>query len=259
MTHEQLNSKNQVTMETMEEPVFLNPVELENSTKNTRYLYERIWRESTLCVMHGPREVDKTDLAIDIALDIIKNNRGKVLYVSADGSLAKWTARKANFGKLSGLGGFLTYSARFNDAEDERDFSEIVFQAVRTAHKHRIKTVIISSINRIAAMSKGRYSRVANVMKELALMQMRYGLSILVIADTKTKRSANVLFDYAESDIDMNPPKPEKKPRKVSAKKDATETQAPTPPSADNADNATPFFRIKSGGANNRLATPLRR
>ena len=146
MTHEQLNSKNQATMETMEEPVFLNPVELENSTQNTRYLYERIWRESTLCVMHGPREVDKTDLAINIALDI-----------------------------------------------------------------------------------------------------------------TKSKRSANVLFDYAESDIDMNPPKPEKKPRKASAKKDTTDTQAPTPPSADNADNATPFFRIKSGGANNKLATPLRR
>ena len=140
MTHEQLNSKNQVTMETMEEPVFLNPVELENSTQNTRYLYERIWRESTLCVMHGPREVDKTDLAINIALDI-----------------------------------------------------------------------------------------------------------------NKSKRSANVLFDYAESDIDMNPPTPEKKPRKASAKKDTTEANDSSVETTANQRNYC------TSGAVYRAAPPLRR
>ena len=102
-------------------------------------------------------------------------------------------------------------------------------------------------------MSKGRYSRVANVMKELALMQMRYGLSILVIADTKTKRSANVLFDYAESDIDMNPPKPEKKPRKASAKKDTTEANDSSVETTANQRNYC------TSGSVYRAAPPLRR
>ena len=42
-------------------------------------------------------------------------------------------------------------------------------------------------------------------------MQMRYGISILVVAHIDTRASLRSLLDFVDSQIDINPPKPEKK------------------------------------------------
>ena len=50
-------------------------------------------------------------------------------------------------------------------------------------------------------------------MKRLSIMQMRYGISILAVAHIDSRASLRSLLDFVDSQIDINPPKPEKKSR----------------------------------------------
>ena len=59
-------------------------------------------------------------------------------------------------------------------------------------------------------------------MKRLSIMQMRYGISILAVAHIDSKASLRSLLDFVDSQIDINPPKPEKKSR--------TKAKTPTDP-----------------------------
>ncbi|MBP2691116.1 MAG: hypothetical protein J6B44_04760, partial [Muribaculaceae bacterium] len=79
---------------------------------------------------------------------------------------------------------------------------------------------------------------VKRIMKRLSIMQLRYGISILAVAHIDSKASLRSLLDFVDSQIDINPPKPEKKSRAKSKtptnpeKKSAESVETQTPAAA---------------------------
>lgn len=80
---------------------------------------------------------------------------------------------------------------------------EAIEQAVRTTS---IRTFVIDSVSRIAALSFGRNASVAYLMKRLVALQVKGRLSVLVVADDATKSVNNALAALAASEIAVNEP-----------------------------------------------------
>ncbi|MBP2691217.1 MAG: hypothetical protein J6B44_05290, partial [Muribaculaceae bacterium] len=111
----------------------------------------------------------------------------------------------------------------FDGPDDSRDYADIVFELIEKAVKeHQIETFVIDSVSRIAALSTGRNASVKRIMKRLSIMQLRYGISILAVAHIDSRASLRSLLDFVDSQIDINPPKPEKESR--------TKSKNPTDP-----------------------------
>lgn len=156
------------------------------------FLYKNIWKEQTTALLHGPREIDKSELALAIATDIA--SRGKdVLYVNTTGNIE---------GLKSDSERVFIFKPEFESIDDKSDYADLVFDAIEYAVRNTaIRTFVIDSVNRIAALSFGRNASQAYIMKRLVALQVKCKLSILVLADHTTKSVKNALI--ALSDIDM--------------------------------------------------------
>ena len=64
-----------------------------------------------------------------------------------------------------------------------------------------IRTFVIDSVSRIAALSFGRNASVAYVMKRLVALQVRCKLSLLVISHDSTKSTERALLTLSDSEI----------------------------------------------------------
>ena len=204
--------------------IFLSSKQLFEEIGKVVNLYKNLWRERTICLLHAHRETPKTDRALDIALEVAAAGR-KTLYVNVDRKINLYADRLP----LSSSN-LLFATPNFDGPDDSRDYADIVFELIEMAVKeHQIDTFVIDSVSRIAALSTGRNASVKRIMKRLSIMQMRYDISILVVAHIDSKASLRSLLDFVDSQIDINPPKSEKKSR-AKAKTPTDPEEKPTEP-----------------------------
>lgn len=175
---------------------FTSAVNFLSELKESMFLYKNIWRENTTALLHSPRETDKTSLAVDIAVSVSATGR-KVLYVDTQSSLSTHEEQlKAASDNL------LVYIPAYDDPSDETDYADLVIagieEAVATAG---IRTFVIDSVSRIAALSFGRNASPAYVMKRLVALQVRCRLSLLVLAHDSTRAVDRALLNLADSEI----------------------------------------------------------
>ena len=216
--------------------IFLSSKQLFEEIGKVVNLYKNIWRERTICLLHARRETPKTDRALDIALEVAAAGR-KTLYVNVDRKINLYADRLT-----TASSNLLFATPNFDGPDDSRDYADIVFELIEKAIKeHQIDTFVIDSVSRIAALSTGRNASVKRIMKRLSIMQLRYGISILAVAHIDSKASLRSLLDFVDSQIDINPPKPEKESRTKSKtptdpeEKPTESVETPTP-------TATPTF-----------------
>lgn len=179
---------------------FISSTKFFSEVTKTVYLYGKVWREATTALIHGPRAVDKSAGALDIALDIARGGR-EVLYVNAGDRLGRLAGSDAGHENL------YMFTPEFESIDDTSDYADLVFEAIEQAVRTTsIRTFVIDSVSRIAALSFGRNASVAYLMKRLVALQVKGRLSVLVVADDATKSVNNALAALAASEIAVNEP-----------------------------------------------------
>ncbi|MDE6715829.1 MAG: AAA family ATPase, partial [Muribaculaceae bacterium] len=94
------------------------------------------------------------------------------------------------------------YRPTFDDDTLDMDYADLVISAIETAIKEtKIRVFVVDSINRIAAASFGRNASPVHIFKKLVALQMRYGISLLVIAHTDSRSTREALQALANRDI----------------------------------------------------------
>lgn len=170
---------------------FISSTKFFSEVTKTVYLYGKVWREATTALIHGPRAVDKSAGALDIALNIARGGR-EVLYVNAGDRLGRLAGRDAGHENL------YMFTPEFESIDDTSDYADLVFEAIEQAVRTTsIRTFVIDSVSRIAALSFGRNASVAYLMKRLVALQVKGRLSVLVVADDATKSVNNALAALA--------------------------------------------------------------
>ena len=163
--------------------------------KKTVFLYKNLWKEGSTALLHAPREVDKSSMALSIANEIAGKGR-EVLYINAEERIDGFSADSD---------GLYVFTPEFESIDDTADYADLVFgaieQAVRTTS---IRTFVVDSVSRIAALSFGRNASAAYVMKRLVALQVKCRLSILVVANDSTKSANNALLTLAAAEITVN-------------------------------------------------------
>ena len=179
---------------------FISSTKFFSEVTKTVYLYGKVWREATTALIHGPRAVDKSAGALDIALDIARSGR-EVLYVNAGDRLGRLAGSDAGHENL------YMFTPEFESIDDTSDYADLVFEAIEQAVRTTsIRTFVIDSVSRIAALSFGRNASVAYLMKRLVALQVKGRLSVLVVADDATKSVNNALAALAAAEIAVDEP-----------------------------------------------------
>lgn len=160
------------------------------------YLYKNLWQEGTTALLHAPRSVDKTSEALTIAADIAVSGR-EVLYVNTEERVDRYAEIAGDSDNL------YVFTPEYDSPDDNSDYADIVFDAViQAVSTTSIKTFVVDSVNRIAALSLGKNASPSYVMKRLVAMQRKYRLSLLVIADD-AGNSVNTLRTLAATEITL--------------------------------------------------------
>lgn len=157
-------------------------------------LYQNIWFENTTVLFHSPRfyDVNKSDTAISIANDVAAKGRD-VLYISTEALLGKVRVDAERL---------FIFTPEFESIDDKRDYADLVFEAIEHAVRNTdIRTFVIDSVTRIAALSFGRNASAAYIMKRLVAMQVKCKLSLLVLADDTTRSTVRALISLATAEI----------------------------------------------------------
>ena len=193
-----------------------------SEVKKSVFLYEKKWKEGTTALIHGPRDIDKTAKAFAIASDLSRSGR-EVLYVNAAEHIDQYA------GKTVYSDNFYVFTPEYESIDDTADYADLVFEAIEQAIRTTsIRTFVIDSVNRIAALSFGRNASVAYIMKRLVALQVKCRLSVLVVADDTTKSVNNALITLAASEISENSEHSEDSEHsEISEASDHTEPAAP--------------------------------
>ena len=183
---------------------FIRGMELADKKPVLRYLYDNVWKENTTCLLHAPVEIDKSRKAMEIATSL--GNKGKkVCYVDTE------NRAEDHRDILSRAYNFLVYTPEYDSYDCTIDYADILLDGIEKAvSRHGVHIFVIDSITRIAAMSFGRNSSPAYIMKRLASLQARYKLSLLIVAHDSTKATGRSLLHLSYSQIDLTPEKPAK-------------------------------------------------
>ncbi|MDE5555929.1 MAG: hypothetical protein K2J10_12215 [Muribaculaceae bacterium] len=164
--------------------------------KTSVYLFKDIWKEGTTALVHSPRAVNKTSFALPIADEIASKGRD-VLYINAEQNLANYNTNSDNL---------YIFTPEFESIDDKTDYADLVFQAIEHAVRTTsIRTFVIDSVSRIAALSFGRNASQSYIMKRLVALQVKCKLSLLVLADETTKSSTNALIALAATEFGLQP------------------------------------------------------
>ncbi len=124
-----------------------------------------------------------------------------MLYVNAGERLGRLA------GSDAGHENICMFTPEFESIDDTSDYADLVFEAIEQAVRTTsIRTFVIDSVSRIAALSFGRNASVAYLMKRLVALQVKGRLSVLVVADDATKSVNNALAALAASEIAVNEP-----------------------------------------------------
>lgn len=164
-------------------------------------LYNNIWSSESTCLLHAPRHVDKSSLAVDIALSITAKGIS-VFYLTAN----RLSADLLN--KMRGNGHLYVHQSEFCTPDDPTDFADIVLKDLEDAIAATgVKVFVIDSLSRIAALSFGRNASPSYLMKRIVALQVRHKISILVLAHDTTKAALRKLTDLVDSELTI--PEPE--------------------------------------------------
>lgn len=171
--------------------------------RQTVYLYKNIWKEHSTALLRAPRETDKTALALDIAAQLSSAGRS-LLYVNVEGHLEDFPDR------ASAIDNMLVFNPEFSSPDNKMDYADLVIAGIEEAVATTdIRTFIIDSVSRIAALSFGKNASVAYVMKRLVALQTRFRLSFLIISHDSTKATDRALTGLAASTITVSADLPE--------------------------------------------------
>lgn len=167
------------------------------TSKKADFLFKNIWKERTTSLLHAPIKTDKTSFALDIAAKL--SSRGhKTVYVDTQNRLADRCEQ------LSSIENMFVLQPGYESADDPTDYADLVISAIEEAiSASGIRTFIVDSVTRIAALSFGRNASPAYFMKRLVALQVRHGLSLLVIAHDSTKAANRALTSLADSEINL--------------------------------------------------------
>lgn len=159
------------------------------------FLFKKQWKENTVALFRSPRENDKTPFITEVIDSVAVNDR-KVLYVNTEHRAETFAERFVDNENL------FVFTPAYESPDDPRDYADLVISGIEEAVAETdIRTFIIDSVTRIAALSFGRNASAAYVMKRLASLQARYGISLLVIAHTSTKSTDRALTTLADTDL----------------------------------------------------------
>lgn len=176
---------------------FLSAKQFGNSISKAIYLYKNIWKQCTTALIHAPREVNKTDRALDIAIDIAAKG-SKVLYVNVDKNLDAYSDIVAECDNI------VVFNPQFESSGDRTDYADLVFEAIEQAvTTTSIRVFVIDSVSRMAALSFGRNASAAYIMKRLVALQIKYQISILAVAHDMNRTATRGLVALADIEIDI--------------------------------------------------------
>lgn len=168
-----------------------------NSTENTDYLIPGSWREKTTLLLRGSQDIDKTEIAIEVARAISAGG-SKVAYINTADTLHNYTKRLVGIDNLSVL------NPVFDSEDENKDFADSMIAALEEVIAETdIKVFIIDSLSRLAALSYGRNASVTYVMKRLVNLQMRTGCSFLVISHDSSKSVDRALVTLAAGEYQL--------------------------------------------------------
>ena len=175
---------------------FLTASEYIKNIAKTVCLYKDKWKERSTMLLHSPRETDKTAMAIDIACDVAKTRR-EVVYVACEQRIDDYADRLKDAPEHLSI-----CVPAYDSADDDRDYADLVIATIEEIiASTTIRTFVIDSVTRIAALSFGRNASVAYVMKRLVALQVRCKLSLLVISHDSTKATDRALLCLADSEM----------------------------------------------------------
>lgn len=163
------------------------------------FLYNNTWKQHTTSLLHAPRDVDKTALALSIAAELTVDGF-ETIYVACDPRIDLHLSSLANAPTLLGI-----CVPEYESPDDQTDYADLVISTIEEIVKTSVyRTFIIDSVTRIAALSFGKNASAAYVMKRLVALQVRYKLSLLVIAHDSTKATDRALLNLADSEITID-------------------------------------------------------
>lgn len=163
-----------------------------DSIKKSVFLFKKLWKEHTTLLLHAPKTVDKTATALDIIAGLERD----VVYVNTSNSL---DAHAASLGSVANMS---VYTPRYDSPDDETDYADLVIKGIEEIiDSTDIRTFVVDSVSRIAALSFGRNASPAYVMKRLVALQIRHKISLLVIAHDSTRSSDRALLALADSEL----------------------------------------------------------
>ena len=203
-------------------------------------LYNNVWSENSTCLLHAPRDLDKSSLAVDIALSLTARDI-PVFYLTGS------RLNPALLDKMKGNGRLYIHQSEFSAPDDPEDFADIVFKDLEDAIAATgAKVFIIDSLSRIASLSFGRNATPAFLMKRFMAMQVRHKVSFLVIAHDSTKAATRALVNLADSELTMTTPEEqpveEKKPETPEVKVGKPAETTPKKPTGYN--DKSPIWRV---------------
>lgn len=176
---------------------FTKALDFFKKLSETTCLYNDLWKEHTIALLQSPRETDKTPLISDVIESITDNNRS-LIYVNTEHRADSFVGRFASNEDL------MIFTPAFDTPDTDDDYADIVIKGIEDAViETGVQIFIIDSVTRIAAMSFGKNSSPAYIMKRLAVLQSRYNLSFLVIAHTSTKSVDRALKTLSDCEIPL--------------------------------------------------------
>ena len=179
---------------------FVSSIQFFKNLPKPVYLFSNIWKEGTTALIHAPREVDKSSAALDIAASLARQGR-PVAYVNAEGRLDDIIGRHSSAENL------YVFTPEYESPDDTTDYADLVIAGIEEAVATTdIRTFVIDSVTRIAALSFGRNASAAYVMKRLVALQVRCKLSLLVVSPDSTRATDRALLNLADSEILMPEP-----------------------------------------------------
>lgn len=174
---------------------FTTSADLFNKASETTYLFKKQWKENTVALFRSPRENDKLPFITDLLRTVAVNGR-KVLYVNTERRAEIFVEQFIRNENL------LIFTPSYETPDDKRDYADLVIDGIVEAIAETdIRVFVIDSITRIAAMSFGRNASPAYLMKRLAALQARHGVSLLVIAHTATKSTDRAISALADCEL----------------------------------------------------------
>ena len=174
---------------------FTPAVNFFSKTNDKASLFKDLWFEETIALLRSSREDDKNPIITEIIRSAASDNR-RVLYINTEHRAESFVERFVTNENL------LIFTPEYDDPSDPADYADLVFAGIEEAvAETEIRTFIVDSVSRIAALSFGRNASAAYIMKRLAALQRRHKLSILVIAHSSTKSTDRALSALCDSEI----------------------------------------------------------